>query len=151
MIVVLVKLLLGLQDATNSLQVCSDSPLSTFLSLTALTRAPIGLQYGKQVRWFFVFLSFRMFFFGGGMIPKWLISIPGHIALFFTTFLELPTTRPNMDPRALYLLQNDFNTYEKMIETFYNNIPFVNIVNMGVWNVVIVWKPAYRQFLKITN
>ena len=32
-----------------------------------------------------------------------------------------------MDPRALYLLQNDFNKYEKTIDTFYNNIRLVNL------------------------
>ena len=41
--------------------------------------------------------------------------------------MELPKIPAQYGPRAFYLLQEYFNKYKKTLETFYNNISFVNI------------------------
>ena len=42
-------------------------------------------------------------------MPKLLIWAPGHIAILFGTFLDLPKKRTRMDPQPPYLLQKYFN------------------------------------------
>ena len=50
-------------------------------------RAPIGLQQGTQNQAMFGFVPVFLLVFNGLLgfyiIPKWLIKVPGHIAIFF--------------------------------------------------------------------
>ena len=72
-------------------------------------RAPIGFQYGSNRApigvkglndfwvtscFFYVFVGFQRIL----IIPEWLIKVPGHIAILFISFLELPQIRDLLDP-----------------------------------------------------
>ena len=64
-------------------------------------------KYGAKIKRVVVFLFFYIIvkgFWGVLIIPKWLILIPGHIAILFGTFLKRPKMGPNIDPRPPYLL-----------------------------------------------
>ena len=64
-------------------------------------------------------------FWGVSIIPTWLILTPGHIAIVFGTFLELPTNRLSMDARTSYLLPKYFKKHKKygnLVETYYFHI-----------------------------
>ena len=47
------------------------------------------------------------------IIPKWLVLTPGHIAIRFGWFLELPKNQLNLDPRTPYLSPKYFKKYKK--------------------------------------
>ena len=85
-------------------------------------------------------------YWGVLIIPKWLILTPGHIAILFGRFLELPKNRLNLDPRTPYLSpkkimatplnNNIFFIYEilsilKLLEGFY--VP--TVWKFGIWQL----------------
>ena len=49
--------------------------------------------------------------FGVLIIPKWLIEVPGHIPIFFGSFLELRQISPNLAPYTPYLSPEYFNEH----------------------------------------
>ena len=70
------------------------------------------------------------------IIPKWLIKVPGHIAILFEWFLELPSF---VDPYPQYLSSKYFNKYKKnhgsITETYYLFISQLS----GTANIFKVW------------
>ena len=87
-----------------------------------------------------VFWVFNVFLavYGFLIIPEWLILIPGHIAILFAWFLELPKNQLNMDPRTLYLSPKYFKKCKKLWERPWQNIVHIcesEILKMleGLW------------------
>ena len=77
------------------------------------------------------------------IIPKWLILTPGHTAILFGWFLELPTTRSNLDPRTLYSAP----IYFKNTRRYGRILGFLFFVsdNLKLWKC---WKVCVPHFLK---
>ena len=83
-------------------------------------------------------------FFGVLLAPKWFLLVPRHIPILFGSFLELVEYRPNIDPQALYLLQEYFNKYKKWKQL----LKHIMFINMGMYvsicfenvRAVICWK-----------
>ena len=75
-------------------------------------------------------------FFGGLIIPKWLINDSWSIAIRFGFFV---TTKmwPNMDPRSLYLSPKVFKEYKKAWEHFCKNNISGNLLFCKFWKVYV--------------
>ena len=71
--------------------------------------------------------------FGALIIPKWLIKVPGHIPIFFRTFLELPKCSPNLASYTPYLSPKYFKTYKKqggnILKTYFLHLNILIIQN----------------------
>ena len=59
----------------------------------------------------------EFYIFGVLIIPKWLITVPGHIPILFGSFLELQQNSPNLDPYTPYLSPE---TLQKILHELHN-------------------------------
>ena len=103
---------------------------------------PIG---PKKYRHFFVFFWFFMVFlalFGVLIIPKWLIKVPGPIAIVIGWFWELPKFWPNVDPHPSYLSPKYFKKYKKIWKHFRK------ILSFHIWTF---WKSRFLTFMDPPN
>ena len=69
-------------------------------------------------------------------------KIPGHIPIFFGSFLELPKCSPNLDPWTPYLSPGHFNKYKKIMETL--KVAIISQL-FGTPNVSNFWTPPYTN------
>ena len=98
---------------------CSFSLLFTQQCTKRPKRPKNGVYRAQQIRqnilssFVFLVLKVSVVFLGVLIIPKWLITDSGSIAILFGWFLEPPKTRPNLDPRTLYLSPKPFKKYKK--------------------------------------
>ena len=95
------------------------------LILRYTNRAPIGSNKANVVRRCFVFLFFNVLYWYLGVliIPKWLIKVPGPIAIFFRwfgelrTFCQIWTRRP---PNYYQHASTNIRKYGNILETYFH-------------------------------
>ena len=83
------------------------------------TTCPMGGNRENNLgdfRFFFFICYGIVWVFGVYIIPKWLIKVPGHIAILFGWFLEVPTFCQNLDPWTYQLLPKPFKRIKKNVK-----------------------------------
>ena len=102
-------------------------------------------------------LGFLMYLWGNYVIliiPKWLVEVPGHIAMLFRWFLELPKTdkkSTNYGPSYPVFITKIHEKYKKSYGNILDKYYLLLSGHLGNRNISKLWTPLYTYFDNVVS